>query len=121
MLAAIDRQLPRLPTGTTLVAVGFPGETAPGVPVFDATWDLEGALRLRYHDPRLSAFPLFADGALTCTGAGAIAAAPGSFGRNTLSYRTLVIVSPAGHARIASRASCERAVADFPLRARLGG
>ena len=37
VLAAIDRQSPRLPAGSTLLAVGFPGR-CPGVPVFDATW-----------------------------------------------------------------------------------
>ena len=121
VLAAIDRQLPSLPVGTTLVAIGFPGETAPGVPVFDATWDLQGALRLQHRDPKLSAFPLFADGTLSCTDVAAIAAGPGSFGRNILDYRSLVVVSPAGHAWITNRADCERAAAAFPLRPRLRG
>jgi MFS family permease len=121
VLVAIDHQLPGLPAGTTLVAVGFPGETAPGVPVFDATWDLEGALRLQHRDPKLSAFPLFADGTLSCTDVAAIAAGPGSFGRNALSYRRLVVVSPTGHAWITNRADCERAAVAFPLRPRLRG
>ena len=41
-LAALKRELPTLPSRSSVVAVSFPGQTAPEVPVFEETWDLSG-------------------------------------------------------------------------------
>jgi hypothetical protein len=114
-LASIERELPVIPANSSLVVVSFPGQTAPEVPVFEATWDLAGALELTRRDRTLEAFPVFDDGSLTCGAGQLIAEAPGSFGRQEISYRRLYLVSPDRHARVAGRSDCQRELALFPL------
>jgi hypothetical protein len=57
LLRRLDRTLPRPPQGTTIFLYGSPREVAAGVPVFDADWDLNGAVKLLYDDGSLRAFP----------------------------------------------------------------
>jgi hypothetical protein len=54
IVTAVTRAFPRLPPGATLILDGFCRYVGPAV-VFDASWDLRGALRLRYRDPNLLA------------------------------------------------------------------
>jgi hypothetical protein len=114
VLAAIERELPTLPKNASVMAVSFPGETAPEVPVFEATWDLAGALQLRAEDRTIQAFPLFDDGTITCGARTLIATAPGSFGRQEIAYTSLFVVSPYDHARIPDSEVCRRVLPDFP-------
>jgi hypothetical protein len=44
--------------GTTIVTVGAPIETAPGVVVFSEAWDLQSAVRLMFNDLTLRGYPL---------------------------------------------------------------
>jgi hypothetical protein len=113
-LAAIERELPTLPKDASVVAVSFPGETAPEVPVFEATWDLAGALQLQAEDRTIQAFPIFDDGTITCGARTVIATAPGSFGRQEIAYTSLFFVSPHDHARVPDREACRRLLPDFP-------
>ena len=46
---------------------GVPRETALGVPVFDTTWDLNGALKYAYHRYDVRGLPIFAELTLRCT------------------------------------------------------
>jgi hypothetical protein len=114
-LATLKRELPSLPSRSSVVAVSFPGQTAPEVPVFEATWDLAGALQLTRRDTTLQAFPVFDDDTLTCGARNLVASGPGSFGRNEIAYGRLFFVSPTGHRRVTDRASCQSALAAFPL------
>jgi hypothetical protein len=114
-LASIRSQLPSLPAHATLVAVGYPGQTAPEVPVFEATWDLTGALQLRWNDRTLRGFPVFDDGPVSCGPHALVATQPGSFGTQVLAYGRLYVVSPHGHARVSDRSECRRALSVFPL------
>ncbi|HEX6687649.1 MAG TPA: hypothetical protein VF085_03165 [Solirubrobacterales bacterium] len=52
------RQLPRLPSGTTVIASGYPAYQAPGVPILATDWDYDGMVRMEYADSSLSAYPL---------------------------------------------------------------
>jgi MFS family permease len=61
-LAEIRHALPVAPRRSTIYVFGFPAGTAPGVPIFRAPWDLTGAVRLTWHDPSLSALPIFRTG-----------------------------------------------------------
>lgn len=83
--------------------------------MFEATWDLAGALELTRGDRTIEAFPVFNDGSFTCGAGQLIAEAPGSFGRPEISYRRLYLVSPDRHARVASRSDCQRELPAFPL------
>jgi hypothetical protein len=114
-LATLKRELPELPSHSSVVAVSFPGQTAPEVPVFEATWDLAGALQLTRRDQTLEAFPVFDDDSLTCGPRELVAAGKGSFGRHEIAYGRLYVASPTGHRRVTDRASCQSALAAFPL------
>jgi hypothetical protein len=62
--------VPSPPPRTVLFAFGLPAQTAPGVPVFGAPWDLTGAIRLHWDDPTLAAIPEGSITDLACTGTG---------------------------------------------------
>lgn len=114
-LATLTRELPVLPSRSSVVAVSFPGQTAPEVPVFEATWDLAGALQLTRRDPTLEAFPVFDDDSLTCGARALVASGGGSFGRNEIAYGRLYFASPTAHRRVTDRAGCQSALSAFPL------
>ena len=114
-LATLARELPVLPSRSAVVAVSFPGQTAPGVPVFEATWDLSGALQLTRRDETLKAFPVFDDDVLACGARALVASGPGSFGRNEIAYGRLYLVSPTRHRRVTGEESCRAALEAFPL------
>jgi hypothetical protein len=113
-LATLKRELPVLPVHSTVVAVAFPGQTAPEVPVFEATWDLSGALQLTRRDDTLQAFPVFDDNTLSCGRRSLVATGHGSFGRNVIPYGRLFFVSPTRQRRVVDRAACRDALAAFP-------
>jgi hypothetical protein len=56
-LHVIDRRIPKPPTGTTIYTFGLPKETSSVVPVWDASWDLTGALRMLWHDHTVHGIP----------------------------------------------------------------
>ena len=50
--------IPRPPPGTTVYTFRAPTFAAPGVPVFSLPFDLKAAVRLRYDNPSLAAYPI---------------------------------------------------------------
>jgi hypothetical protein len=75
------------PASSTVIARGFPLFSSPGVPVFAASWDLDGAVKLLWHDPTLHAVPA-GPGGLGCGAAGVtvadITTVPASYRRTFL-------------------------------------
>ena len=67
-LEAIERTIGRPRPGSTVLTVGAPAEAAPGVPVFAAVWDLEGALQLRFRDQSLRGYPVSPGTRIECGG-----------------------------------------------------
>jgi hypothetical protein len=63
-LSELRRLLPALPRGSTVYLFGYPAQTAPGIPIFWGRWDLAGAVRLKWHDPSLSALPVYRTGVI---------------------------------------------------------
>jgi hypothetical protein len=59
VLQSIRHSVPHPPKGATIYTFGHPAQFSPGVSVFSATWDLEGALRLTYDDPTLRGYPVY--------------------------------------------------------------
>ena len=57
VLASVRGAVPRPPRGAVLYTFGHPTEAAPGVPVFSAAWDLDGAVKVTWDDPSLAAYP----------------------------------------------------------------
>jgi hypothetical protein len=54
------------PHGTSVITLDAPIETAPGVPVFSAAWDLNSAVQLLWKDPTLKAYPMAPGLHITC-------------------------------------------------------
>lgn len=115
VLDAVVSTVPDPPPGSTIYTFNHPAFLEPGVPVFAATWDLNGAVRLQLGDPSLSAFPAFAgttfvcrDDALHPEGNGYGPAQGEAYGRTFF-----VDVNGGRTARIFDRRSCVDAVASF--------
>jgi hypothetical protein len=105
LLRGLRREVPHLAPGTTLIAGGFPLFEEPGVPVFAASWDLNGAVQLLWHDDSLHAWPE-SKGTLECgaSGIGVTRISAGLLAR----YGHTVLVNVAGGATAAidSPAEC---------------
>ena len=66
IIGVVDGTTPRPPPATTFLTFGAPIATAPGVPVFEAVYDLAGAVRLHYDDPTLRAYPVPSGSRVDC-------------------------------------------------------
>jgi hypothetical protein len=66
VVATIRDVTPNPPSGTTFYTVGHPIESAPGIPVFAAPWDLSSAVKPRWDDPSLSGYPLIPGATFSC-------------------------------------------------------
>jgi hypothetical protein len=115
VLASVDRDLHQLPPGTTLLTFGYPADVSPGVPIFDRSWDLNGAVRLLASDSALHAYPIYEQVTVRCARRGLTVAGPGSYGTLAISYRsTLFINVPTdGHLWVRNLESCNQALRSF--------
>jgi hypothetical protein len=66
-LAKITARYPTLPPSTTIFATNWPGNETLGVPIFSATWDLDGMLKDHYKTAEVSGYPLLEGWAMKCT------------------------------------------------------
>ena len=110
-LVVIDRRVPKPQHGTTVYTFGLPKETASVVPVWDAWWDLTGALRILWHDHTLNGVPSPTITAVHC-GARSIRPIGGAYtGTFGAPYGKAVFVDvPSEVVRVIdSRAACEAA------------
>jgi hypothetical protein len=70
LLDGLRASVPRVDPHETLFAFGSPAYTAPGVPVFAASWDLDGAAQIVYQDPMIDAYPVIPGSTLECAARG---------------------------------------------------
>ncbi|MHB8659680.1 MAG: hypothetical protein ACYC91_17380 [Solirubrobacteraceae bacterium] len=68
ILATLRTLIPAPAPDSTILVGGFEQFVAPGLPVFVATWDLNGAVRLLWSRPRLTGLPVMPGALITCTG-----------------------------------------------------
>jgi hypothetical protein len=66
----IHRTFPDLPSGTTLFTANYPTNVTLGLPIFTATWDLNGMVQLTYEDTSLRAYPITEELVLECLSTG---------------------------------------------------
>lgn len=66
----IHDRFPRLPPETTLFASAYPAYQTVGVPIFAATWDLDGMVKTEYGDGTLAAYPVIYGTRLVCRAEG---------------------------------------------------
>jgi hypothetical protein len=85
LLHDFDRVAPSIPAGTTVVSFGFPADVE-GAPVFNASWDLKGAVLLRT-DEKLQAQPFFQGATLRCLRRGLIMTLPNVDAPVAMQYR----------------------------------
>jgi hypothetical protein len=122
VLAAVDRELRPLPEGSTVLSFGFPAQAGPEVPIFDKSWDLTGAVRLRADDPTLDAYPIYEGVAVRCQGKAVIVDGPGNYGTARHRYGKVYFLDATDRKarRIRSPDGCRGALRSFrpgPLRA----
>lgn len=115
LLSAVDRSIPHMRPRTMLLTFGFPAETSRDVSIFDESWDLNGAIQVRQHDPSLSAYPIWYGVRVVCEEKDVRVSAPGSYGTFTGRYGQVVFFDqPSGtHQRIRTRAQCAKALHVF--------
>jgi hypothetical protein len=65
-LSVIKGSVPKPSANSLLVAYGQPIEEAPGIPVWEHSWDLDGAVRLMWQDTTLKARPAFPGTTIEC-------------------------------------------------------
>jgi hypothetical protein len=65
-LGVLGGSVPRLSSGSVVVAFGQPVEEAPGIPVWAHSWDFDGAVRLMYRDTSLRGLPAFPGTVIAC-------------------------------------------------------
>jgi hypothetical protein len=90
LLDGLRAGVPRLDHHKTVFAFGGPAYTAPGVPVFAASWDLDGAAQIVYHDPTIDAYPVIPGSTLECAAQGVQATLVGGI-RIFAPYRRVVL------------------------------
>jgi hypothetical protein len=72
VLNAMKTALPSLPAGSTVLTFGHPVVSEdPGVPVFINTWELDGAVEVKYDDRSLGAYPALPGTRVRCERGGA--------------------------------------------------
>jgi hypothetical protein len=122
VLRAVDRELPPLPRESALLTFGFPAQAGPEVPIFDKSWDLEGAVDIQTGDPTLRAFPVYEGIVVRCGREGLVISGAGSYGSSRFGYGSIFFLDVGGGeaSRISSRGACREALRTFrpgPLRA----
>lgn len=70
VVGAITTVVPEPPPYSTIYTFGHPGSERAGIPIFSASWDLKGAVQLKYNDPTLNAYPILQGTELSCADAG---------------------------------------------------
>jgi hypothetical protein len=115
VVGSLRSRIPDPPAGSTIYAFGYPAYTAPGVPVFAASWDLNGAVKLLYRTGKISSYPAIAGVRMVCgatliypQGAGYTSRFGSAYGR---AY--LIDVSTGLIARPQTQAQCRREASHF--------
>jgi hypothetical protein len=115
--AALDT-LGRLPvpsSGSVVFVTGVRAQIGPGVPVFQATWDLTGALRLLWNTDAVDAVPAGTLDRLVCRDDGVLPVGPLYSSRNLTHYpdALFVDVRTGRTLRPRTRAQCEKGATWF--------
>jgi len=67
VLDVLQEQIPHPPYGATVYTFDYPSYTAPAVPTFASSWDLNGAVKLLYHRFAVSGYPVISGATMICT------------------------------------------------------
>jgi hypothetical protein len=123
LLGSIAPELPRLPPRATLLTFNYPADVSPGVPIFDRSWDLNGAVQLEADDRDLRAYPVYRGVAVRCNRDRLTVQGPGSYGIHRRPYGSawFLNVRTGSGERIRTPQACQRALRRFPKGSLLAG
>jgi hypothetical protein len=112
VVGALRRTVIAPANGAVIYAEGYPPYTPRFTPTFAATWDLNGAVKILYHNGTLRGYPVYAPGHLVC---GATEIYPQGAGYTTAygaRYGTAYVVNVAGNVAFhpANQMQCDRDV-----------
>ena len=107
--AAIGRAIGHPAPGAVVLAYGGPAYVAPGVPVFAAPWDLNGALAMQLKDKTISARTILPSTRLSCSSGSLLFESPGERFAVPFAHLYLVDTRSGTAARPTDRVSCEAA------------
>lgn len=111
----IKRAFPDLPPESVLIAANYPSYQTLGVPIFSASWDLNGMTQFEYGDNTLRAFPRIPGLEPSCHEDGVkIAGDLGSPVEAPYGKARFIDLQTGRHAVPANRAQCQRAVELYP-------
>jgi hypothetical protein len=65
-LQLMHERMPAPPPGSMVISFGQPIWESNGIPIFAASWDLNGAVQATYHDYTLAALPAFPGTTIAC-------------------------------------------------------
>jgi hypothetical protein len=112
-VAALKQTLPRPAAGSTIFSFGYPGGEVRGLPIFSHNWDMNGVLRLTYHDPSLYGLPVYGRGAVVCQHTLVYVTEFGPEHASRYRRTLFVDVRRRSVVRIDSQRSCQRAIERF--------
>ncbi len=115
VLDVLQERVPRPPSGATVYMFGYPSYTAPGVPTFASSWDLNGAVKLLYHRFAISGYPVIAGATMVCTRTGMYPSGAGYTSEYEARYGLAYLVD-VGTGRVSvprTSAECRREISAF--------
>jgi hypothetical protein len=102
-------QFRTLPRGSVVFTSDYPAYETLGVPIFSASWDVDGMIKLQYKDGSLSAYPVLPGQHLSCEKAGISVQGAGGLPGVTAPYGSarLLDVHDGEHARPLNMQQCQ--------------
>jgi hypothetical protein len=113
VLDDLDSRLLPLPEHSVVLVFGYPAQAAPGIPVFDRSWDMGGALQIRSDGLVRAAYPVHENVEVIC-GKQVVVDGGEGYGRFPLRYDRLYFFDEKlGPQKIDSRRRCEATLGLF--------
>ncbi|HVD41001.1 MAG TPA: hypothetical protein VNC16_08370 [Solirubrobacterales bacterium] len=107
ILDDLDAELLPLPDHSIVLVFGYPAQAAPGIPVFDRSWDMGGALQVRSGGAVRAAYPVHESVEVSCGRRVGVDGGEG-YGSFTIDYGRLYFYdAELGPEKIDSRRSCK--------------
>jgi hypothetical protein len=112
-LNTLKGSLGKPPPGSTIYTFGQAGYVQLGIPIFASSWDLNGAVKVTFHDGSLRAYPVIQGVPVQCGPQGVTIPVSGYF-PSAYGQSYLVDLSNGRVVRVKSRRACTAVLGTFP-------